>query len=148
MGGKIVGGKGGPLRAAVRLGKDDVHLSPPTKHAVACAVRLTVGVPSVDSERLHLRSRHADRPFGTQVSQTARRASALAVHLDMARAERDREAEGRRDALAEVERLRAEVVRLHTRVQVLEEAEAARALTRRRGLASLIHAEPDEARPA
>jgi hypothetical protein len=31
---------------------------------------------------------------------------------------------------------------------VLEEAEAARALTRRRGLASLIHAEPDEARPA
>jgi hypothetical protein len=66
----------------------------------------------------------------------------------MARAERDREAEGRRDALAEVERLRAEVVRLHTRVQVLEEAEAARALTRRRGLASLIHAEPDEARPA
>jgi hypothetical protein len=82
------------------------------------------------------------------VSQTARRASALAVHLDMARAERDREAEGRRDALAEVERLRAEVVRLHARVQVLEDAEAARALPRRRGLGSLIHADPDEARHA
>jgi hypothetical protein len=82
------------------------------------------------------------------VSQSARRASALAVHLDTARAERDREAEGRRAALAEVERLRAEVVRLHARVHVLEDAEAARALPRRRGLASLINAEPDEARRA
>jgi hypothetical protein len=82
------------------------------------------------------------------VSQSARRASALAVHLDAARAERDREADGRRAALVEVERLRAEVVRLHARVQVLEEAEAARTLPRRRGLSSLIHADPDEARPA
>jgi hypothetical protein len=46
-----------------------------------------------------------------------------------------------RAALEEVERLRAEVVRLHARVQVLVEAEATRSgvLPRRRGLASLIN---------
>jgi hypothetical protein len=45
-------------------------------------------------------------------------------------------------ALAEVDRLRAEVVRLHARVQVLEEAAAVRsapAAPRLRGLASLIN---------
>ena len=45
-------------------------------------------------------------------------------------------------ALAEVDRLRAEVVRLHAKVQLLEDAAAARsapATPRLRGLASLIN---------
>jgi hypothetical protein len=51
-------------------------------------------------------------------------------------------------ALAEVDRLRAEVVRLHARLQVLEEAAATRsapAAPRLRGLASLINSDQREA---
>ena len=54
-------------------------------------------------------------------------------------------------ALAEVDRLRAEVVRLHARVQVLEEAAALRTATaspRLRGLASLINNDGVQAREA
>jgi predicted nucleic acid-binding Zn-ribbon protein len=59
------------------------------------------------------------------VSSSARRASALAVHLAAAR--------------DEVERLREEVVRLQAKVEELEAAELARQeSTLRRGLASLI----------
>jgi hypothetical protein len=71
------------------------------------------------------------RGYGPRVSSSARRASALAVHLATAR--------------DEVERLREEVVRLQARVDELETAAAARgdAPVVRRGLASLI---PMEAR--
>jgi hypothetical protein len=83
------------------------------------------------------------------MSQTTRRASALAVHLAAARAERDREAEGRRGALLEVERLRMEVVRLHARVEELEAAAAELApAAARRGLASLIPVDAPAAREA
>lgn len=83
------------------------------------------------------------------MSQTTRRASALAVHLAAARAERDREAEARRAALAEVERLRAEVVRLHARVDELEAAATARTQpSARRGLASLIPVDAPAVREA
>jgi hypothetical protein len=54
-------------------------------------------------------------------------------------------------ALAEVDRLRAEVVRLHARVQVLEEAAALRTAMsgpRLRGLASLINNDGVHAREA
>jgi hypothetical protein len=61
------------------------------------------------------------------MSQSARRASALAVHLAAARAEN--------------ERLREQIVLLHAQVQELETAAAAQhedRSVRRRGLASLI----------
>jgi len=55
-------------------------------------------------------------------------------------------------ALAEVERLRTEVVRLHTRVLVLEEelaaAQVAPAAPRLRGLASLINSDGRQAQQA
>ena len=55
-------------------------------------------------------------------------------------------------ALAEADRLRAEVVRLHARVQLLEEALAATqpvaVAPRLRGLASLIPGESRQARQA
>ncbi len=75
------------------------------------------------------------------MSQGARRASVLAEQLDAMRADRDREAEARRAALTEVESLRAEVVRLHARLQVLEEAVLS-APPRLRGLASLLGTGP------
>ena len=63
--------------------------------------------------------------------------------------ERDREAAGRLAALREVERLMAEVVRLQARVEELEVAAAAQPpAVVRRGLASLIPADPSAARGA
>lgn len=80
------------------------------------------------------------------MSKNDRRALALAVHLDVARSERDREAAARIAALAEVERLREQVVRLQAKLDALHAqqlaADAGAEGSRRRGLASLI-APPD-----
>jgi hypothetical protein len=67
--------------------------------------------------------------------------AAAAEDLQMARAERDREAAGRAAAVAEVQRLREEIVRLQAQVDTLLTAEAAKGRgqgSRMRGLASLI----------
>ena len=74
--------------------------------------------------------------------------AAMGARLAAVYAERDELAAGCAAALAEVERLREQVVRLHAELQVLEEARATAGHSRRRGLASLIRPEGTAARGA
>ncbi|GAC1445826.1 MAG: hypothetical protein NVSMB55_28750 [Mycobacteriales bacterium] len=83
--------------------------------------------------------------------QAARAAQELVVELELVRAERDKEAAGRRAAVADAQRLQEELVRVSARLEVLETAAAAgfaAAAPRPRGLASLFAPHrPDPAAP-